>query len=100
MRAYNGFPPHVDTQTSIEAASRIFSKTETLRQQVFNHIFVMGTTGSTDEEIELSLDIIGNTVRPRRRELQLSGRIKDSGQMRLTLSGRKAIVWVVDSDAK
>lgn len=34
-----------------------------------------------------------NTQRPRRRELELMGRIEDSGQTRLTRSRRAAVVW-------
>lgn len=51
--------------------------------------------GLTDEEMMDLLDLGGNTVRPRRRELQLMGRIKDSGRVRPTKSGRDAVVWVI-----
>jgi hypothetical protein len=34
-----------------------------------------------------------NTERPRRRELQLNGLVRDSGERRLNRSGRRAVVW-------
>ena len=37
----------------------------------------------------------GNTVRPRRIELQEKGLVVDSGRRRPTPSARQAIVWVV-----
>lgn len=51
--------------------------------------------GTTDEEMQWGLEMPANTQRPRRRELQLWGRIIDSGNTRATKSGRQAVVWVL-----
>ncbi len=47
----------------------------------------------TDEEMQDSLKMSANTQRPRRRELQIMGKIMDCGQTRLCRSGRSAVVW-------
>lgn len=59
---------------------------------VLRHLLACG--GATDEEIQCALSIPGNTERPRRRELEAAGLIKDSGLRRVTAANREAIVWV------
>lgn len=51
--------------------------------------------GATDEAMGEALGLAGNTLRPRRRELQQLKLIKDSGRYALTRSGRKATVWIL-----
>lgn len=81
-------------ETSLDAAASMAGgKAATLREKVYREISLNG--GNTDEELADLLDIPGNTVRPRRRELELDGRIQDSGDRRATASGRWAIVWRV-----
>lgn len=50
--------------------------------------------GLTDEQIQISAMMPANTERPRRRELELAGLIRDSGMKAKTVSGRNAVVWV------
>lgn len=50
--------------------------------------------GLTDQEIERATGLGGSTARPRRRELEEAGYIRDSGIRRKTESGRQAVVWV------
>lgn len=92
---YGGHPPHVDTDTSKAAADAIEVNAGTLRFQVLKFIEEAGAAGRTDDEIEDLLRMKGSTVRPRRRELEIGGKIRDSGQVRRTRSGRDATVWVV-----
>ena len=49
--------------------------------------------GMTDEEMELIIEIEPNTLRPRRRELVMQGKVRDSGLNRSTRSGKPCIVW-------
>jgi hypothetical protein len=42
-----------------------------------------------------ALEIIQNTFRPRRRELELMGYIVDSGRIEQVRSGRDAVVWIL-----
>ena len=62
------------------------------RSKVFMYLLKTGSRGATLEELEAALGVPGNTVRPRRRELEEKRLIIDSGS---TISGRAAIVWVV-----
>jgi hypothetical protein len=58
--------------------------------------------GATCDEVEVLLHQVHQTISPRFTELSRKGRIRDSGQRRLTRSRRPAIVWkavlVLDSD--
>lgn len=49
--------------------------------------------GMTDEDLELVLGIEPNTLRPRRRELMMQGKVKDSGLTRMSRSGKPCVVW-------
>jgi hypothetical protein len=86
--------PHSGGETSRAAAAAIRPDAGRLRQLVLQAIVERGTIGATDEEIQNALGLPGNTQRPRRRELEQVGLIRDSGQRRPTSSGRRAIVWV------
>lgn len=87
----------VTSPTSREAAKSIRPSAKHLRERVYAFIKSCGEYGAVDEEIQLALNMQGNTERPRRQELVLENppRIKDSGRTRATSSGRAAVVWVV-----
>lgn len=86
--------PHSGSRTSRDAAADIKPHAATLRARVLAYIASRGTLGATSQEIELDLGMSGNTVRPRLVELRETDCVADSGRVRTTLSGRKAIVWV------
>lgn len=89
------FPPYQrHSDTSYTAAARVEPTAATLRREVLDFIRSRGDYGATDSEVQAALDMGGNTERPRRRELQTQGFIKDSGHRRLTPSRRQAVVWV------
>ena len=81
--------------TSQAAAEAIAPTTGTLRAEVYAFLKLRGEQGATDEEIQRALHMEGNTARPRRRELEQSGLIRDSGATRQAISGRSAVVWEV-----
>lgn len=88
-------PPHSGSETSRDAAEAINPKTSTQRRVVLNYL-LSNPSGATDDEMQESLRLPGNSQRPRRRELELAGLVKDSGRRR-----DKKIVWVavnVDDD--
>lgn len=91
---YGGHPPSVPRETSIAAAISIEGSTPTLRAKVLQVIRDAGMLGLTDEQIQMSALMPANTERPRRRELELAGLIRDSGMKAKTVSGRNAVVWV------
>ena len=89
--AYDGRPPRQrHSDTSHEAADSVEVRLGRLQRQVLDYL---ARGGATDEEIQDRLNMAPNTERPRRRELQLNGLVRDSGERRLTRSGRKAVVW-------
>ncbi len=77
--------------TSQQAYARIQGNMHNLRGQVFD--FIRDWNGSTDDEIQVGLEMNPSTERPRRGELFAQGLIEDSGTRRKTQSGRLAIVW-------
>lgn len=82
--------PRNPTDTQLDAAKRIWPRAETQRGRVLR---LITWTPSTDEEIAGWCRMNLNSVRPRRKELQEAGWIRDSGLRRKTRSGVKAIVW-------
>ena len=83
------------TWTSEEAYQLSKSNRAILELKVFAYLFAVGEQGATDEEIQLALEINGNSQRPARVKLRKDRSIKDSGKWRHTKSKRRAIVWVV-----
>lgn len=93
-------PAQRHSATSVDAADAIRPQANRLRAVVWDAIRAAGMDGLTDEEIQERLNMVGNTARPRRRELQLAGRVRDSGKTRPTRRGRKAVVWVANDQEK
>jgi len=77
--------------TSIAAANSIANGVEQLRARVLVEIRERG--GATCDEVEVALEFRHQTTSARIRELTIEGKIHDSGERRLTRSGRKAVVW-------
>jgi hypothetical protein len=79
-----------------QAAAESMGNPATLRRKVYELLAGahMGW-GRTDEEIQDALGMPANTERPRRRELERAGLVRDSGRKRPTRSGRSAVVWEV-----
>lgn len=84
------FQPH--SETSKDAADSIRPSTASLREKVY--ALIASSSGMTDEEIQVALDMNPSTERPRRIELVNAGRVRDSGRTKATRSGRQAVVWV------
>ena len=93
MTRQAGGQPSLPWQTRRDAAERIKTDAKRLRARVLNYLIGCGAEGATDEEIQVALDLAGNTQRPRRRELVQAGLVRDSGRLRPTPSGRMATVW-------
>ena len=92
---YGGQPPHqAHSETSRSAADRAIPNAGTQRRMLFDFIVSRGSDGATDEESQRRLSMGANTQRPRRRELEQSGLVVNSGRTRLTTARRKAVVWV------
>lgn len=64
------------------------------RMLVLRHLQSVGASGATDQQIQSATGLTGNSQRPRRQELQTLELIEDSGDVRPTVAGRAAVVWV------
>ena len=80
-------------RTSIAAAQKVLPKTGSLRRKVYEYILGQGLRGATDQEIEKTLGIEGNTVRPTRISLVKDGYILDTGTTRKNQHNNDCIVW-------
>lgn len=89
---------YVETSpTSFEAAVDNLPRSGTQRRQILDAIRAAGYHGLTRDELEIALDLSGNAVRPRVRELQDEGHIEeDPERTRRTRSGSQAAVLVVN----
>lgn len=87
-------PVHNGTSTSVAAAESVRVHAGSLRAMVLDFIRSKGDVGATRAEIEDGLNMSGNTVRPRVKELQVAGLVRDTEATRLTPSGRKASVLI------
>jgi len=92
MEGYDLPPAQRHSATSIAAAESIKPQQSRLHKLVLEKL-AKSRFGETDESLMQLTGLPANTLRPRRRELQLKGKIKDSGQTRATVSGRQATVW-------
>jgi len=89
-------PYQRNSTTSQEAARSVDKTSGHDRQRVLAYL-MDHAEGATDEAIAEALGLAGNTLRPRRRELQILEHVKDSGRYARTRSGRRATVWVAAS---
>ena len=93
MSRYPHEPGHQGTDTSIEAAISMSDDACTLRGVVVEYLRRCGVRGSTADECATALNETVLAIRPRFTELRHLGYIRDSGDRRLNISGRRAIVW-------
>lgn len=91
---YRGEAPHNESPTSREAAVKIEPKKGSLQHDVWRFIRLRNGHGATAQEVERGLDLSGNTVRPRLRELEEMQLIRKTDRTRETESGRAAVVYV------
>ena len=87
-------PSQGHSETSKAAADDIEPKLGRLRRLVLDTLRC-SAQGETDESLMVLTKLAPNTLRPRRRELQLMGLVEDSGTTRAVASGKQAVVWRV-----
>lgn len=88
------YVPNHAPETSAQAAAAVKPKTPSQRQRVLAAIRAAGSRGLTDEQIVEQVGLGPNSGRPRRKELQEMGLVRDSGLRRRTVSGAEAAVWI------
>jgi hypothetical protein len=88
---YNGeAPSQQHSKTSREAAAAIQPKIGRLHIMILREL---AKGPATDEQLCDRLNMRANTERPRRRELQLIGRVVDTGKEAVCQSGKNAVLW-------
>ena len=92
--------PSTTRDTSLAAQAAIQNASSELQRKVYEYLFTCGDEGATDEEIQIATMLNGSTERPRRRELEKAGVIRNSGTTRRTLKGRSATVWKIRRPAE
>lgn len=91
---YPDRPGHVRGSDTSEAAADSLDETSLSRLRRKVHTFIAAQSdGATCDEVEIALDLRHQTASARVRELVLTGFIEDTGQRRLTSSGRPARVY-------
>lgn len=95
-QAYPGGAPYVRASaTSREAAESQAGGVHALRREVLKCLVARGAHGGTDDEMEMELGMLHQTLSARRRELVLERLVVASDRKRVTRTGRRATVWVV-----
>jgi hypothetical protein len=85
------------SETSEEAADAKGPTATSDEGAVLALLWKRGTTGATDDEIEVALGMLHQNASARRNALVRKGLVCDSGLTRKTRSGRRAAVWIVGS---
>jgi hypothetical protein len=99
---------HNAPETSGQAAEANFPRSGTQRAKVLRSIYdtvvfapdlsVSWPGGLTLDEIANRTNLVGNSVRPRRKELEAAGLIEDSGRRRSSNMGHPAVVWTLTDE--
>ena len=80
-------------RTSVAAAMSALPRTGTIRRKVYDYFVARGLRGATDQEVEIALQISGNTLRPTRGSLVKDGYLIDTGTTRKNYNQQDCIVW-------
>lgn len=91
-------PPHNGTETSREAAESVRDDVGRQEAMILALLDEAGSDGMTDDEIEVATGLRHESASARRRGLVLKGLVVDSGKVRPTRRGRKAVCWVLAED--
>jgi hypothetical protein len=89
-----------DSDTSLAAAIDNYSRAQTQRFRVLEALARAGRNGMTRDELEVVLELDGNSVRPRVWELIPVNAIEETPRKRETRTGSKAHVLVITVAAR
>ena len=81
------------SETSKAAADSMKPIAGSIKHRVYDFILRRGSTGATDDEIEVGLRLTHQTASARRRNLELAGALVKTDNKRPTRSGRSAFVY-------
>lgn len=94
MTDYPEAPGHRKVATSIAAADALAPALGRLQWLAITAIRQAGSEGLTADELAARLGMARGSVQPRTSELRRKGLIRDSGERRRNVTGKRAIVWV------
>ena len=94
MTRYPDAPGHRNVDTSIDAADALAPDLGRLQRLAETTIRDAGDAGLTADELAARLKLQRWSIQPRTTELSRKGFIRDSGQRRQNITGKRAIVWV------
>jgi hypothetical protein len=80
-------------RTSVAAALSALPRTGTIRRKVYEYFLDRGLRGATDQEVEIALQLSGNTLRPTRGSLVKDGYLIETGTTRKNYNQQDCIVW-------
>jgi hypothetical protein len=80
--------------TSLAAFRGIGPDRQSLKAEIHLHLLARRERGATCEELEFGMRLRHQTCSARLYELAKEGKIVDSGERRINISGYGAIVWV------
>ena len=80
-------------RTSVAAALSALPRSGTIRRKVYDYFVLRGLRGATDQEVEIALQISGNTLRPTRGSLVKDGYLIDTQTTRKNYNQQDCIVW-------
>jgi hypothetical protein len=80
-------------RTSVAAALSALPRSGTIRRKVYDYFVLRGLRGATDQEVEIALQLSGNTLRPTRGSLVKDGYLIDTGTTRKNYNEQDCIVW-------
>jgi len=89
---YPDRPGAQDRETSREAADVMAETAPLLRTRALG--VLERSNGLTADEVAGRLGLSILSIRPRLTELSRLGKVRDSGERRFNVSGRRAIVWM------
>jgi len=91
---------HNAPETSGQAAVANYPRSGTQRAKVLNVIYqaLMFEDGLTLDEIANWTGLVANSVRPRRKELERDGLVRDSGKRKSSNMGHPAVVWTLTQE--
>jgi predicted ArsR family transcriptional regulator len=96
--AYPDAPGAQDRDTSRDAAAEIAPQAPILRARALD--VLERSNGLTADQVAARLGLSILSIRPRVTELARLGKVRDSGERRLNISGKKAIVWMAVHPAR
>jgi hypothetical protein len=97
QRRYPEGPGFQHRDTSEDAATEIEERAVTLRAEALMLLRRASAEGLTADEVATQADVTVLAMRPRITELSRLGLVVDSGKRRKNVSGKRAIVWRVES---